>query len=188
MSSGAERILEEARRRAQEIVKEARAEAERIVGEAERRWLEKAGGVRRSIIEAAQREAGYLVAEAKREASYIIGRAKSEAVREALRRVEEIIRSSSYDVEGVLKGLIAEALEYVDDAAKVIVRPEHAPVAKKVLSELGRGGVEVELRDDMLGGAIVVSRSGLIVDNRLETRLRQATLRVMDKIARILWG
>ncbi|MEM1773352.1 MAG: V-type ATP synthase subunit E family protein [Desulfurococcaceae archaeon] len=182
------KIIEEAERKAKEIIENARKEAEAIVNEAERKWREKAEAERRRIISEAEREASYILMEARRTANILVNKTKLEVIDSIFEKAKEIFEKDKYDVKASLRNLLSEALSYVDKPVKIIVNDKHAEIAKDVLRELGYENVELEYSSSLLGGVIVISASGVIVDNSIKTRLEQARSRIINKLAKILWG
>lgn len=186
--SDVNKILEEARRRAKEIVDSAKREAETIIREAERRWLQRADIERGKIIDVARREASLIISEAKRVASFTISKAKETAIKEVFDRAWEIIERDQYDVKSSLRSLFLESISFASDPQKVLSNPRHVDLVREVLRELGYDNVEVEPSPVVRGGILVIAKDGTIIDNRLETRLEQAKLRLVDRVARLLWG
>lgn len=183
-----DKIIEEARKKAQEIIENAKREAETIVNEAEKKWREKAEWERKKILEEATRTASYTLTDARRRANLAINKAKADIIKEVFDRAVETIKNEQYDVKASIRNLLVEALEYVDKPKKVVVKNEHVNIVREILHELGYENLEIEALNDALGGVVVVSETGIIVDNRIETRLEQARSRLIDKIAKLLWG
>ncbi len=183
-----DRIIREAERKASEIIEEARRRADGIIREAEAKWRAKAESERRRIIEEAERKASMIIADAKSRSNLLLVKAKEEVINKVFEEALELIKREEYNVKESLKNLLEEALAYIDKPSRIIVKSNHVKYMKEILSELGLDNVEVVPRDDILGGLIVESETGLVVDNRLETRLEQAKQKLIDKIARILWG
>jgi Archaeal/vacuolar-type H+-ATPase subunit E len=182
------KIVEEAKRKADELIKEAEKTAEAIIRDAEEKWRVKAEAERNRILREARMQASAIIAEARKTSSFIIGKAKAEIIENVYEKAYEIIREGKYDVESSLRNLLKEALNYVEEPLKVIVREDQIDLAKRILRELGYNGVEVEGSNDIIGGVILVSREGIIVDNRVETRLKQSRDRLLNIIARVLLG
>lgn len=181
-------LIREAEKKAREIIEKAEKEAESIVKEAHQRWLRRAEEEKRNILESATREATYIVSEAKRSYNQVLTRAKNEVIEEVFEKTREILIRGEYDSETSLRNLIIESLEYIDKPIRVKTRPEYIDVVKKILSDMGYTDVSVEGDQGIVGGVLVESVTGVIVDNRIETRLEQARLRLLDKLTRILWG
>ncbi|MEM2025251.1 MAG: V-type ATP synthase subunit E [Desulfurococcaceae archaeon] len=186
--SGIDKIIEDAERRAKEMVEAANREAIAIIKDAEKKWLEKAEAERRKAVESARREASVIISEAKRTASFIVARAKEATVREVFEKAWELIEREEYDVRLSLRNLILESINYIGKPVKVLSSSRRLEVVKEILAELGYREVQVEPSPNVREGIIVVSEGGTLVDNRLETRLEQSKLRLVDKVARILWG
>lgn len=182
------KLIEDAERRAKEIIEQAWREADIIVKEAERRYQQIAETERKRILEEAEKESSYVLTDAKRKASMIENKAKAEVIEELFKKAEDIMRQGAYDVKTSLRNLIVESMSQVDKPRKIIVREDQAEIARSILRELGYRDIVIETRNNMLGGVIVESEMGVVVDNRLETRLRQVRLNMLDKIAKILWG
>lgn len=188
VNNARDRIIEEARRRAREIIEEANKTAEDIIREAEKKWHKRAEAERNKIIQDANVQASIILADAKRAYSFIVNRAKREVIESIYERVLEIIKQGEYDVEISLRNLLREAMNYVENPAKVIVKKDHIEVIKRILKDLGHENIEISWSDNILGGLILVSKEGTIVDNRLETRLKQSREKLINKLVKLLWG
>lgn len=184
----AEGIIKEARRKAEEIIKEAERQVQKMIEEAEEQWRCKAESTRKAILEEASREASVMLADAKRRASLIIAEAKKISVENAFARVWELLEKRHYDVRLSLRGLLSETLQYVTKPSKVLANPVDVKIVEELLHEIGYPNVIVEPSSAIKGGVIVVSEEGLVVNNTIEVRFQQAKLRLLDKIAKILWG
>lgn len=182
------KIIEEAERKARELVEEARREAEEIIREAEKKWASRAEMERRRIIEEAEKEASYIIAEARRKANLIETQSKNEIIERVFNEAELILKQCGYDVKLSLGNLVVESINQVDKPRRIIVRVDQVEIAKSILRELGYSDIEVEGRPDIQGGVVIESESGVIIDNRIETRLKQARLKLLDKIAKKIWG
>lgn len=184
----AERIIREAEKKASSIVEEARRQADKIVNDALENWKSKAEATRRRIIEEALRQANIILADAKRMSSIIIANAKQEVVDDVFNIARNILTNREYDVNRSLRNLIVESLAYIKTPVRIIVNKLDVEVVKEILFELGYRDVEIEVHDNIVGGVIVVSAEGVVIDNTIETRLKQAESRLLDKIAKVLWG
>lgn len=184
----AEGIIKEAEKKAEEIVREAEKQARRIIEEAEEQWKRKAEATRRAILDEASREASIMLADAKRKASLIIAEAKKASIESAFTKAWEMLEKRQYDVRSSLKNLLSESLQYVTRPSKVLANPIDVKVVEELLHEMGYLNIAVEPSDAIKGGVVVISEEGLVVDNTIETRFQQAKLRLLDKLARILWG
>ena len=183
-----ERIIREAERKASAIIEEARNQADKIIKDALEQWTSKAEATRKQIVEEALRQANIILADAKREASIIVASAKQEVINEVFEKARSILHKREYDVKQSLRNLIIEGLAYIKTLSKIVVNPNDVEVAKEILNELGYSNVEIETDDKMPGGVILVSSEGTVVNNSIEVRLKQAELRLLDKIAKSLWG
>lgn len=184
----AEEIIKEAERKAEEIIKGAEELARRIIEEAEERWRRKAESTRKAILEEASREASIMLADAKRKANLIIADAKKVSIERAFAKAWELLEKRHYDVKLSLRNLLNESLQYAAKPLKVLANPIDVKTIEELLHEMGYFNVAVEPSDAIKGGVIVVSEERLVVDNTIETRFQQARLRLLDKLARILWG
>lgn len=182
------KILEETRKKANEIIEEARRIAESIIKEAEENWLKKAESEKNKILREANARASVIIAEAKSASRFIISKAKLEVVENVYEKIYEIIKEGKYNVEYSLKNLLKEALGYVEKPVKIIVRKDQVDIARKVLGELGIIDVEIEGSDNIMGGLILISKEGVVVDNRLETRIKQSRDRLLNVVAKVLLG
>ncbi|MEM0083055.1 MAG: V-type ATP synthase subunit E [Thermosphaera sp.] len=184
----AKRVIKEAERKAEEIIKEAEQQARKMVKEAEEQWRRKAEATRETMMKEALKEASMMLADARRKASLIIAEAKNVLIENAFAKAWELLEKRHYDVKLSLKNLLNESLQYVTKPSKILVSPMDVKMAEEILREAGYSNLMVEPSSAIKGGIIVVSEEGLIVDNTIETRFQQAKLKLLDKLAKILWG
>ncbi|MEM4717860.1 MAG: V-type ATP synthase subunit E family protein [Desulfurococcaceae archaeon] len=182
------KILEEAKKKANEIIEEARKTAESIIKEAEERWRRKAEAERDKILFEANSQASAIIAEARKTSRFVIGEAKLNVIEHLYETIYDRIKKGDYNVEASLRSLLRESLDYVEKPVKVIVRKDQVSILQKILVELGHGNVEIEGSDDILGGLVLISEEGTLVDNRLETRLKQSREKLLSIIAKTLFG
>lgn len=184
----ADRVLREAEKKATEMVEEAKKQAEKIIQEAHEQWRNKAEATRRQIIEEALRQGNLLIAEAKIKSSILISRAKQEIVDSVFAQARAILVNRDFNVKESLKNLVLESLEYCKLISKVVVNERDVDIAREVLRELGLANVEIIGTSEIVGGVVVFSEEGVVVDNSYDTRLKQAEHRLIDKVSKMLWG
>lgn len=183
------KLIEDARKKAEEIIRNAEERARRIIEEAEKEWKEKAEQERKRIIEEAKMKACTILSEARREARIKISMAKKEVfdsvVEKALKDLKE---RKGFDVKKSLLNLLKESLEYIDEPTKIIINEKDSQALREVFEELNVKDVCIVYSDKIIGGVIVESRIGELIDNSYDTRIKKACITYAPEIHRILWG
>ena len=184
-----EKLLEEARKKAEEIIAKAREEAKRIVEEAERKWREKAKREKEKIINNARLKAQIIVSEARRRARILLVDAKNKAIEGLYNEVlERLKRREGFDHKLSIKNLLREALEYIPTPSRIRVNPSDRDALLEVLREIGLTNVKVVEDTSIIGGVIVESAEGEVVDNSYNARFNRAKTVLTPMITKKLWG
>ncbi len=175
-----ERLLEEARKRAQEILQRAEAEAAELV-ETHRRIVE-------AEVEAARVRAQ---GTARLRAASLVLAAKDEQLHAVFEQArEELVRltrdPSRY--EAVLQALLREAVAAFQGPVVVECAEQDLPTVQAALQALGRDA-EVRPNPEVWGGVRVQSPDGrFVVENTLSSRLERGKQVLLAEVADILWG
>jgi len=155
----------------------------------EKEWKEKAEQERKRIIEEAKMKACTILSEARREARIKISMAKKEVfdsvVEKALKDLKE---RKGFDVKKSLLNLLKESLEYIDEPTKIIINEKDSQALREVFEELNIKDIYIIYSDKIIGGVIVESRIGELIDNSYDTRIKRARITYAPEIHRILWG
>jgi len=175
-----ERILAEARERADRIRNEAEAQATALV-EAQRRRIA-------SEVEAARVRAQ---SAATLRATSLILEAKDEQIDRVFELAQTELERISHDptrYPAILRRLLQEAVEGFE--GRVVVECAESDVAAvgAIARELG---IEADVRPspDVWGGVRVRSEDGrFVVENTLTSRLARARQALLSEVAEILWG
>lgn len=183
------KLLEEAKRKAEEIVRGAEGEAKRIVEEAENKWRVGLEGERAKVINEARRRAELILSEARRKARLVLTQTKQELVAEIFNAAYSRVKSrEGFDVRKSLEKLLDEALGYVKTPSKVIVNPKDRAIVEELVAKRGLINVVVETSSKIDGGLIVVSTDGEVVDNTYGTRLQRAYENLTPIVVKRIWG
>ncbi len=181
------KLLEQARSEAEKIINDAKCRAEKIIEEAEKDWLEKSRIEKEKVFAAAEAKARIIVSEAKRKARMKIVETKNDLLKEIFDSAWNIIKERrDINVDASLRNLLNEALNYIHDIQRIYVSDKDIEIMKQIIST---NNIDAEVTTkDIVGGLIAESRKGEIVDNSYETRFNRAKQLLIPEIARILWG
>ncbi len=182
-----EKLLEQAKKKAEEIIREAEKKAGEITAAAEAEWLEKSRKERERIISEAETKARIIISEARRKARIKITEAKNTVVNEVYGEAwNRISNRQGFDVYLSLKNLLEEALSYIDNPDTVLVSEKDRDIIGRVLKDKG---LDLKIQTaGVTGGLLVSDNYGNIVDNSYDTRFRRSREVLLPIISRILWG
>jgi len=175
-----ERILAEARERADRIRNEAEAQATALV-EAQRRRIA-------SEVEAARVRAQ---SAATLRATSLILEAKDEQIDRVFELAQTELERISHDptrYPAILRRLLQEAVEGFEGRVVVECAESDVAAVEAIARELG---IEADVRPspDVGGGVRVRSEDGrFVVENTLTSRLARARQALLSEVAEILWG
>ncbi len=190
-------IEEDASREVERILGEARAKAEELKKAAEQEAQERREEILKRGRREAERERARIIASARLKAKKQMLDAKEEAIQKVFSEVRKALEEISKDrkkYREVLKKLVAEAAESIGGDAVIICREQDRRIfSKRFLSELEKlTGVKLELAEETTGGSggvILRSRDGRTeVDNTFETRLERAMAELRNEAAGLLFG
>lgn len=175
-----ERVLAEARAKAEQIGAQAQEEAQSFLA-AQRSRMDaerKAAQVRAQS--AAQVKAAALVLQAKDQAiADVFAGAEAELARVAQDKAR---------YGAVLRGLIREAAGGLPGRITVEANPRDLDLARQAVREL-KLDAEVKAADDVTGGVRLISDDGrFIVENTLASRVERVRALLAPEIAALLWG
>ncbi len=175
-----ERILGEARIKADEVVAQARREAQTYL-EGQRRQLEAEQKAARTKAESsAQLQASSLVLQAKDQAiTDVFARAEAELTR---------IPQNKTQYTKILRSLIQEGAADLGGHIVVEVHTDDLEAARGAVRELGLDA-EVKESVDIAGGARLATPDGrFTVENTLRSRLERVKPVLASEVAALLWG
>ena len=194
-----ERIIAQAKQKADEIKKNAQEEAEKIIERAIAEAKHKAEVILRRGVEEAQAYKRRKIAEAtlKWRIEYIKSREKfiEDTFDRAMKQLENIVKSSKYP--DIVKTLILDALSVLDSGEYdiIIAGDTSVNVDLEEIARLSKEnfGINVKLtlcdeRISSIGGIIVRSKDlSFTIDNTFEARLKRLYEPLRVQVARLLF-
>lgn len=175
-----ERVLAEARAKAEQIGVRAQEEAQSFLA------------VQRQRMDA-ERKAAQVRAQsaAQVKASALVLQAKDQAIADVFTGAEAELARVPQDKArygAVLRGLIREAAGGLPGRITVEANPRDLDLARQAVREL-KLDAEVKAADDVTGGVRLVSGDGrFIVENTLASRVERVKALLAPEIAALLWG
>ncbi len=175
-----QRLLAEARQRADQVRQQAEAEAQALL-DAQRRRVAAA-------VEAARVRARGV---ARLRATSAVLEAKDAVLEEVFRRAQEELARVSQDPArygSLLRGLLREAAEGFGGPVVVECAEQDVRAVEAAARELGIPVVQVRPDSQLRGGVRVLSEDGrFVVENTLASRLERARQMLLGEVADILW-
>ncbi len=183
-----EKLMEDARKKAEEIIRDAEKKAKEIIREAEKEYEKKAKETREKILEEARINAQIIVSDARRKSRLMISEAKYEIIRKVFEEAwQDIIDRKNIDIETSLKNLLLESLEFIEKPDYVEVNEKDKEIINKLLIE-NNIGAEIRENNLIAGGLIIGTKAGEKVDNSYNTRFERAKSALLPVISKMLWG
>ncbi len=189
------RILADARLKAEEIIGEAEAKARQIVEGARQQAQKEADGVlAQANLEAEAIRRGVLSSKVRANRLRILGE-KNRIVEDVMRSVENRLSNlaGSSQFEGTLKRFVTEAVEAVG-SDQPMIRVGFRGVGEGDLNDLGRGlpkGSKFVVEDrpiDDLGGVVASDSEGRVVfNNSFKSRLERLDNRLLTLISSVIF-
>ena len=176
-----DKVLSEAREKAQEIRAAADKDAAEISGET-RRGLE---GERAQILNRATSAASL-------RAAALVLEAKDQAIREVFQRAAEELKRASEDPErrrDMLRTLLAEAIQGLQTEGAILEVPRgDAEAAREICHALGLS-LEIRENPEISGGVRITTKDRrVVVENTVSSRLARTRAALVSRVAEILWG
>jgi len=184
LSKAFEKIIEDARRRANEIIAEANSRAAQIISNAEKEWLKKLESKRHELLEKARRESEVMLSEARRRAKLIIAGARSKVIEEAFKEAEKSLKN--IDRRKSIEALLKEALNYSSKPVRIYVSPCDEELVEEITRALGLNDVVIVKSDDIDGGIVVEDESGVRIDSTYRTRMKRSVEVLAREVAKVL--
>lgn len=175
-----ERVLAEARAKAEQIGAQAQDEARSFLA-AQRQRMD------------AERKAAQVRAQsaAQVKASALVLQAKDQAIADVFTGAEADLARVPQDKArygAVLRGLIREAAGGLPGRITVAANPRDLDLARQAVREL-KLDAEVKAADDVTGGVRLISGDGrFVVENTLASRVERVKALLAPEIAALLWG
>ncbi len=175
-----ERVLAEARAKAEQIGAQAQEEAQAFLATQRSRMDAERKAAQVRAQSAAQVKAAALVLQAKDQAiADVFAGAEAELARVAQDKAR---------YGAVLRGLIREAAGGLPGRITVEANPRDLDLARQAVREL-KLDAEVKAVDDVTGGVRLISDDGrFIVENTLASRVERVRALLAPEIATLLWG
>ena len=176
-----DKVLSEAREKAQEIRAAAENDAAGISAET-RRGLE---GERAQILNRATSAASL-------RAAALVLEAKDQAIREVFQRAAEELKRASEDPErrrDMLRTLLAEAIQGLQTEGAILEVPRgDAEAAREICRALGLS-LEIRENPEISGGVRITTKDRrVVVENTVSSRLARTRAALVSRVAEILWG
>lgn len=175
-----ERVLAEARAKAEQIGAQAHEEAQSFLDAQRQRMDAERRTAQVRAQSAAQVKAAALILQAKDQA---VAEIFTSAEAELARVVQDKARYGA-----VLRGLIREAAGGLSGRISVEANPRDLDLVRQAVREL-KLDAEVKAADDVTGGIRLISDDGrFIVENTLTSRVERVRALLAPEIAALLWG
>ncbi len=184
------KIIEDARKEAERIIREAEKKANEIIREAERKFRERVRREKEKIIQNAEIQAHIVLSDARRQARIIVSKAKYELIEEVFNKAREVINErKGFDIYQSIEKLLKETYEYIEpnEIAKIIVNEKDLDIANRVARSQNLKA-DILINNSILGGVIVETKDGKVVNNSYDVRLERAKTTLVPVLARILWS
>lgn len=183
-----EKLLSEAKEKAERIVKEAENKANEIIKQAHEEWKRKYDEYKKQELRKIYEKKAQIESEARLKARNIIVQTKAEIIEKLFEDAEKKLCERDFDVKKSLESLLTLSLKEANAIRKIIVSPKDKKIVEELISELGLADIEIVEDNDMIGGLIIESVDGVLIDNSYDTRLRNLKEKLLDEIQRKLWG
>lgn len=175
-----QRLLAEARERAEQLIQQAQAEAQALLDSQRRRVEAEVEAARVRARGVAQLRATSRVLEAK-------DRQLEEVFRRAAAELERIPRDPER-YGRILRGLLREAAQGFNGPVVVECPERDTAAAEAAARELGLHVVQVRADPSLRDGVRVRSEDGrFVVENTLSSRLQRAHQLLLAEVAHVLW-
>jgi len=175
-----ERVLAEARAKAEQIGAQAQEEAQSFLAAQRQRMDAERKAAQIRAQSAAQVKAAALILQAKDQVITDVFTAAEAEMADAVRD------KARYGT--LLRGLIREAAGGLSGRITVEANPRDLDLARQAVREL-KLDAEVKAADDVTGGVRLVSSDGrFVVENTLASRVERAKAVLAPEIAALLWG
>ena len=183
-----EKLLSEAREKAENIVREAEEKANEIIRQAQEEWRRRYEEYKRQELKKIYEKNAQIESEARLKARVIVSQTKAEIIEKLFEDTKRKLEDRQFDVKKSLELLLTQSLKEASTIKKIIVSPKDKKILEDIISEFGLKNIDIKENENMIGGLIVESVDGVIIDNSYDTRLLNLKEKRLNEIQRLLWG
>jgi vacuolar-type H+-ATPase subunit E/Vma4 len=183
-----EKLLSEAREKAENIVREAEEKANEIIRQAQEEWRRRYEEYKRQELKKIYEKNAQIESEARLKARIIVSQTKAEIIEKLFEDTKRKLEDRQFDVKKSLELLLTQSLKEASAIKKIVVSPKDKKILEDIISEFGLKNIVIEENENMIGGLIVESVDGVIIDNSYDTRLLNLKEKGLNEIQRLLWG
>jgi len=183
-----EKLLSEAREKAENIVKEAEEKANEIIRQAQEEWRKRYEEYKRQELKKIYEKNAQIESEARLKARVIVSQTKAEIIEKLFEDTKRKLEDRQFDVKKSLELLLTQSLKEASAIKKIVVSPKDKKILEDIISEFGLKNIDIKENENMIGGLIVESVDGVIIDNSYDTRLLNLKEKGLNEIQRLLWG
>jgi vacuolar-type H+-ATPase subunit E/Vma4 len=183
-----EKLLSEAREKAENIVKEAEEKANEIIRQAQEEWRRRYEEYKRQELKKIYEKNAQIESEARLKARIIVSQTKAEIIEKLFEDIKRKLENRRFDVKKSLELLLTQSLKEASAIKKIVVSPKDKKILEDIISEFGLKNIDIKENENMIGGLIVESVDGVIIDNSYDTRLLNLKEKRLNEIQRLLWG
>lgn len=183
-----EKLLSEAREKAENIVREAEEKANEIIKQAQEEWRRRYEEYKRQELKKIYEKNAQIESEARLKARVIVSQTKAEIIEKLFEDTKRNLEDRQFDVKKSLELLLTQSLKEAGAIKKIVVSPKDKKILEDIISEFGLKNIVIEENENMIGGLIVESVDGVIIDNSYDTRLLNLKEKGLNEIQRLLWG
>ncbi|MCC6010696.1 MAG: V-type ATP synthase subunit E, partial [Fervidicoccaceae archaeon] len=126
--------------------------------------------------------------EARLKARIIVSQTKAEIIEKLFEDIKRKLEDRQFDVKKSLELLLTQSLKEASAIKKIVVSPKDKKILEDIISEFGLKNIDIKENENMIGGLIVESVDGVIIDNSYDTRLLNLKEKRLHEIQRLLWG
>jgi vacuolar-type H+-ATPase subunit E/Vma4 len=183
-----EKLLSEAREKAENIVREAEEKANEIIRQAQEEWRRRYEEYKRQELKKIYEKNAQIESEARLKARIIVSQTKAEIIEKLFEDTKRKLEDRQFDVKKSLELLLTQSLKEASAIKKIVVSPKDKKILEDIISEFGLKNIDIKENENMMGGLIVESVDGVIIDNSYDTRLLNLKEKRLNEIQRLLWG
>uniref|UniRef100_A0A7C1HWI4 A-type ATP synthase subunit E n=1 Tax=Fervidicoccus fontis TaxID=683846 RepID=A0A7C1HWI4_9CREN len=183
-----EKLLSEARKKAENIVREAEEKANEIIRQAQEEWRRRYEEYKRQELKKIYEKNAQIESEARLKARVIVSQTKAEIIEKLFEDTKRKLEDRQFDVKKSLELLLTQSLKEASAIKKIVVSPKDKKILEDIISEFGLKNIDIKENENMIGGLIVESVDGVIIDNSYDTRLLNLKEKELNEIQRLLWG
>jgi V/A-type H+-transporting ATPase subunit E len=183
-----EKLLSEAREKAENIVREAEEKANEIIRQAQEEWRRRYEEYKRQELKKIYEKNAQIESEARLKARVIVSQTKAEIIEKLFEDTKRKLEDRQFNVKKSLELLLTQSLKEASAIKKIVVSPKDKKILEDIISEFGLKNIDIKENENMIGGLIVESVDGVIIDNSYDTRLLNLKEKGLNEIQRLLWG